>query len=94
MSKAFLKPINTLIVAFLSSNVNVISSVNAISASNVEKFVLNPHWLFIKMSFLLMKESNLVQNNFSRILENCNIGNVVLFAFLSSVRLPYITIIK
>ena len=55
----------------LSCNADVISSVSSVSARDVDIFVLNPHWLFIKMSFLLMKESNLVQNNFSRIFENC-----------------------
>ena len=37
------------IVTFLSSNADVISPVSSSSASDVDIFVLNPHWLFMKM---------------------------------------------
>ena len=58
-------------MTFLSSNAVVISLVSSIRASDVDIFVLHPYWLLHRRLYLLMKESNLIPNNFSRIFENC-----------------------
>ena len=66
----FFKSIHTLNVYFFLSNDVLISSINSISACEVDILVRNTYWLVGSILFLSIHLSNLSLYSFSRILEN------------------------